>query len=184
MPDPKWLEILKATGWQAAALAAAFAAFLSLSAAGVIPALAPVAVQFLALAALICGFLAIASLATELFKVFPVHIWLAQAQRRGRECSAVTEYIPHMTEQELEIIGYLLHKNQKSFTCAQDGGHAMTLISRGIVVIALRPGQAFTVFDMPVVIPDHIWKVLVEHKDKFPAPPRGKTRHPWREAYA
>lgn len=182
MPDPKWLEILKATGWQTAALAAAFTAFLLLSGAGAIPELAPVAIQLLTLGALICGCLALASLATELLKVFPLHVWLAQSQRRNRDRLAVEAYIPHMTEEELEIVGYLLHKNQKSFTCAQDGGHAMTLISRGIVVLALRPGQAFTVFDMPVVIPDHIWEVLVAHKDKFPAPPRGKaSRQPWRE---
>jgi hypothetical protein len=65
----------------------------------------------------------------------------------------------------------LLARKQKSFTTAADGGHAMLLISRGIVVRALAPGQVFYESDMPMMIPDHIWRVLEAHIDQFPYTP-------------
>jgi hypothetical protein len=51
------------------------------------------------------------------------------------------EYIPFMTPKDREIIAYLLHHNQRMFTCEPDGGHANLLLSRGIVRIAARPGS-------------------------------------------
>jgi hypothetical protein len=88
-----------------------------------------------------------------------------------------------MTEKEREIIGYLIAKTQKQFIAAHDGGHAMPLISQRIVIIALQPGQSCDSEHTPMVIPDHIWKVLLAHKEHFPyAPPRkGEVEaHPWR----
>src|ERR1035438_7219151 len=56
-------------------------------------------------------------------------IYYINLRRSKRE---VERYIPHMTTKEREIIAYLLAKNQKTFLAAIDGGHAATLLSRGI----------------------------------------------------
>ena len=104
-----------------------------------------------------------------------------------REQKEVEEYIPYMTETEREIIGYLLAHNQKMFTNRPDCGHANTLLARGIVVVAARPGQPVTYFDVPFAIPDHIWTVLKRHKDKFTYEPPGPGEdepHPWRRHWA
>ena len=70
------------------------------------------------------------------------------------------EYIPHMTRNEKRIIGYLIHHNDKMFTGAVDGGYAVTLISRKIVVRALQGGQAFDAEDTPFAIPDDVGRFL------------------------
>ena len=91
-----------------------------------------------------------------------------------------------MTETEREIIAYLLAHNQKIFTNTPDCGHANTVVSRGIVVVALRAGQPFTYYEMPFRIPDHIWEVLKQYQTEFPytPPPRGETQPPpWRRGW-
>jgi hypothetical protein len=90
---------------------------------------------------------------------------------------------PQVTEQkeEREIIAYLLAKNQKTFTAASDGGHARTLLSRGIVIILARDGQLLDPENVPMTIPDHLWDVLQKHKDEFPYKPPDETDGaPWR----
>jgi hypothetical protein len=77
-------------------------------------------------------------------------------------------YIPHMSAKEKEIVAYLLVANEKSFTAAADGGHAVTLISRGIGVRHMIPGQQALSDDVPFGIPDNVWAVLEKNKDKFP----------------
>lgn len=65
------------------------------------------------------------------------------------------EYIPFMTEQGKRIVAYLLAKNQTVITAGQDGGNAVTLISRGLLIRAMRPGQVVGLTDVPFVVPDH-----------------------------
>jgi len=101
----------------------------------------------------------------------------------AREQQDIEDYISYMTEKEREIVAYLLAHNQKMFTNSLDCGHANTLLSRGIVVMAVRKGQVFTEHEVPFAIPDHIWTVLKKHQKEFPyAPPqRGEAQaHPWR----
>ncbi len=71
--------------------------------------------------------------------------------------------ISQMDSKEREIIGYLLAKNQRMFTNTPDGGYANTLISKGIIILALRPGQAFS-NETPFEVPEHIWNVLLKYK--------------------
>ena len=84
-----------------------------------------------------------------------------------------------MSEEDRAIVGYLLHYRMKTFTAASDGGAAVGLISRGIVVLAARPGQTFSILDVPMAIPDLVWDVLVKHQDQFPIPAQDDP-HPWR----
>jgi hypothetical protein len=186
-PDPKWLEILKASGPQTTGLAFAFGAMLLVIHAGwvVSPDSWFVALHaFCWLAFLVSSFLSLASVGHTIADFLQPRVWLATWVKRRQQRKAVLQYIPFMTEEERKIVGYLLHLKQKTFTAATDGGYATTLISRRIVVRALVPGQAFSCEDMPLMIPDHVWDVLAEHKDEFPyTPPRHSNEvevHPWR----
>jgi Super-infection exclusion protein B len=130
------------------------------------------------------GCLAVASFLSALFKFFPIQKWFLHWITIHRQKRAARNYIQHMSSKERQIIAYLLAKNQKMFTCASDGGYAATLISRAILVRALQSGQVFRMDDMPMAVPDHIWDVLLAHKDQFPYRPergeRGAEVEPWR----
>jgi hypothetical protein len=60
-PDPRWLEILKASGWQTAAIASACALLLWADHAHWLPPFEPWMVQLAAAAMIICSLLALAS---------------------------------------------------------------------------------------------------------------------------
>ncbi len=182
-PDPRWLEILKASGWQNAAIAVACGLLLLTSSWEWLPPLPPLVTIAAAFGVLLFGCLALASMASAALRFFPVGIWIVHYVNRRRDQRDVRDYISHMTEKEREIIAYLLAKNQKTFTAALDGGHAATLISRQIVVRALAPGQVSSQEDTPFAIPDHVWTVLAAHRDQFPytPSPSGEAEpHPWR----
>jgi hypothetical protein len=124
----------------------------------------------------------LANVVAALLQFFPPAPWLARWIAIRREQAHLRAYIPNMTDKEREIVGYLLEKNQKLFIAAQDGGYAMPLVSQRIVRIALQPGQTYDFEHTPMVIPDHLWEVLVAHKDRFPSSlTRGDHEpHPWR----
>jgi hypothetical protein len=181
--DPKVL--LKATSWQNLALAIASILFLVLSNYGVIVTeswMIALAVAVL----LVTGCLAMAASFSAALSLFPVHRWIARRQRIRTAQKAVADYIPHMTEQERQIIAYLLAKNQKMFTAESDGGYASPLLSRGIVVYALVFGAHYDFDDdIPMRIPDHVWDILKTHEASFPYTPQLSDRsgvevQPWR----
>jgi hypothetical protein len=180
-PDPRWLEILKASGWQTAAVAAAYGLFLLIAHLGWLPPLDAWMILLAVILLLIFGFLAVASVISATLKFFHVQTWLLHWINKHRAKRAVRDYIPHMTERERMIIGYLLAKNQKMFTAASDGEYAATLLSRGIVCVAAR-GQYVDMLSVPMMIPDDVWDVLIEHKQEFPFPKNcdDLERHPWR----
>lgn len=179
-PDSKWLEILKASGWQTTAIAIAIGITFSLIHNGVLASPDPLAIVIIATIGITSGCLAIASILSSAFQVIPISQLIARWWRRRQEGLDVEKYIPYMTVKERDIIAYLLCKNEKTFECEMTGGYANTLISRGIVVRTLRPGQSFSPSDMPVSIPDHVWDVLVKHKNKFPYSATDDNGHPWR----
>lgn len=185
-PDAKWLEILKASGWQTTALAAAFGAMVLVMHMGWIGSTGAWFSAFFAfctLAFLICFFLALASILHAVADFVKPKMWLAHWAHQKQQRKAVREYIPYMMDREKLIIAYLLHHNQKTFTGAMDGGYAATLISRGIIVQALVSGQAWHPEEVPYVIPDHVWDALAENKNNFPYKSEqfGDVEpHPWR----
>lgn len=75
MPDPRWLEVLKASGWQTVALAAAFALFSFASHRDWIPPLDAWMVQAATLGLLLFGCLAFTSFISAALKFFPIHKW-------------------------------------------------------------------------------------------------------------
>ena len=184
--DPRWLEILKASGWQTTAIAAAAALVIYGNARRVLPTpLDPWMIQTAEVALLVCGCLSLASIGSSIIKASNgpraklAHLW---AIRRAKH--QVAEDIPQMTSTEREIIGYLLAKNLTIFTNTADGGYANTLISKKIVVCALLPGQAYSNYEVPFKVPDHVWDVLLKHKADFPYTPPNRAGeaepHPWR----
>ena len=83
--DPKWLEILKASGWQTTGLTVALVVFLVLVRTGVIPTSdSPLWVALPALGALICGVLALASIGDALIKAIKP---AARIDRRRRSAT-------------------------------------------------------------------------------------------------
>ena len=101
----------------------------------------------------------------------------------GFDADQVKEELNELSKKETEIISYLLHHNERLFTADMDGGHAATLVSRGIVRNALRPGQVFDVTDVPMEIPRAIWNVLKTIKDRFPYSGDADDPYPWRVGF-
>jgi HEPN domain-containing protein len=96
---------------------------------------------------------------------------------------AIREELRELNVKEREIIAYLLHRGERMFTADLDGGHATTLISRGIVQRSLRQGQAFDPSDVPMEIPRSIWNIIKTMKDQFPYSGDEDDPHPWRVGF-
>ena len=180
--DAKWLEILKATGWQTGALAIASLVFFCLVRFGLIPVSEnPLWLAVPAALALLFGALAIASitaLAAEIFRFRQrFEAWL----QRRRDQERLRKHIPFMSDRDKRILGYLLYHRQKTFLAELSGGYAVGLISKGFIRRELSPGQDFDTNHVPFLVPDDLWSVLEEHQDCFPyAPPEdGVEKHPW-----
>ena len=184
-PDPRWLEILKASGWQTAAAAAAFGLLLFGSHWSWIGPLGtwqiPVTLGFLLATAL-----TVTSIVSATLRFFPLEKWIVHWITIYKAKSGLERYIPYMTPKEKEIIGYLLAKNTKTFTAEANGGHAATLLSRGIVIVLATPGQHLDPDNVPMTVPDVIWDVLMKHKEQFqyrPPKPGKLEAAPWRVSW-
>jgi len=181
-PDPKWLDILKASGWKTGAITFAAALLLYGNAKRLFPlSLEPWVVETLIVVGVACACLTLASLGSATVKVYKPQSKLARLVAIRRAKHQVAKGIPHMTPKEREIVGYLLAKNQRMFTNTPDCGEANTLVSKGIVVCAVRPGQSCTYYEVPFEVPEHIWHVLVAHREDFPYNELETDQpHPWR----
>jgi hypothetical protein len=184
MLESKWLDLLKASIWQL--LGVAIGCFLFLFAANRgwlgIPKLASWMILSASFGGLICGCLAITSITGDFFNFFSVVKRFNNLLSRRKQIHNLRNYIPHMTPEERAIIAYLLAKNQMAFTGASDGGYATTLIGQGIIILAARGNQHIPRNYVPWIIPEHIWKELLKHKQKFPFNPRPGEENvePWR----
>lgn len=173
---------ITAAGIYKLAVASACAAYWFCAARGIIPGAETWELRASAAGVIFFGFLWAANAIGALLSFFRPRDHLAYWITNYKHARHVRNYIPNMTDQEREIIGYLLAKNQKTFIAAHDGGNAMPLISQKIVITALQEGQGYNFENVPMVIPDYVWKVLQEHKDQFPykLPRDGREVHPWR----
>lgn len=181
MPDPRWLEILKAGGWQLLATCVACVTFLLLDHWGTIPPLENWIVLLLLFAGLLTGLLTAVAIISSILKFLTP--WLLHFINQHRHRKAARNYIPNMQGREKEIIAHLLHHNQKTFIGAADGGYAMPLIANGIVVSAMVAGQVVDIENVPFRVPDHIWNELKKHSDQFPYMADDEPHeagHPWR----
>ncbi len=181
--DPKWLEILKASGWQTTALTIAFGLIVVLVKSDVIPTTdKPLWIALPAIGALIFGCLSLAAMGSALANAIKPAARIDQWRLKRQEERAVREFIPYMTDKDRAIIGYLLHHNQKMFQADQDGCYAAPLISKGIIRRSGVPGQIIDMTRAPFEVPDHIWSVLEKNREAFPyePPPASEVeKHPW-----
>ena len=181
--DPRWLEILKASGWQNTALTAACILIVVLINKGIIPTTnSPLWIALPCIGALVFGFLSLASIGSAAAKYMKPGARIEQWRLRRRKIKEVSEYIPYMTDKDREIIGYLLYHKQKMFQADNDGGYAAPLISKGIIRVSCNQSQIYDPSWTPFEIPDYAWSVLEKNKDHFPynPPPKGKVeKHPW-----
>jgi hypothetical protein len=168
----KFVDLLKASGWQMAMIAVACALLLYLSASGIIPDLDPAWTLVVWAGMLIAAGLAIAPLFTSLQGV------AEGAWRRRQHLQAVRQaeqvfwdYIPYLTDKERQILGYLREKKLKTFVADHDGGYAGTLLARGFVTYVGVRGQSFDLDKTPMAVPEHVWKVLQQHPESFPYKP-------------
>jgi hypothetical protein len=183
----KGFDLLKASGWQTSMLVVASGLFLLLIGIGIVPDVDPwVKVVAWALL-LISGALAMASLGPTIQGA----IRSATEPRRKQRLAQAAEqrfkdYVPHLSIQEREILGYLRAKNKKMLLAADDGGHAATLLARGVIEYAGVRGQTVDLDNVPMAVPDHVWNVLVEWPDEFPYVPKFRPQdrdvevEPWR----
>jgi hypothetical protein len=180
-PDPKWLELLKASRPEATALAGACFCVLMMPKWGLVQSLPDWVIILVFFLGTLTAGLVLFGFLNATYKLFPLHLWYLRRQNIKAEKKAASEYIPHMTQRERGIIGHLLHHNQKIFSADMDGGFAAPLISKSICVRAILPGQVFAPRDTPFVVPDHIWNVLAERREQFPYQPLGEDEAPpWR----
>jgi len=181
--DPKWLEILKASGSQTTALAIACGLFVILVKFEVIPTSdSPLWIALPTFGVLIFGCLSLASMYSALANAIKPAARIDRWRLKRQEKKAVREFIPYMTETDRAIIGYLLYHNQKMFQTEQDGGYAAPLISKGIIRLSAVHGQAIDLSWTPFEIPDHIWSVLEQSRESFPykpSPSGEREKHPW-----
>jgi hypothetical protein len=171
----KFLDLLKASFWQAAMIAVACFLLIYLHNISLIPAIDSL-VPLLWVIAFVSSFLAIAAEASDLEQTY--RKWRANAdkereQRRAREKleQAFRDYVPYLTEKDRQIFGYLLKKKQKTLLADDDGGHAGSLLARGFVRYIGVAGQRFDLDKVPMAVPDYVWKVLEEQPDQFPYKP-------------
>ena len=171
--DSGWLGILKASAWQLLGLSLALAVFWLLLRFGILPPSdSPFVIYGLPLAILITAGLGLASLIEQISN------WATAALKKHKEAKdrqqtiaehqrKFAEHIPYMTKNELAIYGYLLTHNQKSFTAEMDGGHASSLYKRGFIQTDAQVGHSYGMSEFPFSVPDHIWSVVEEKRDKF-----------------
>jgi hypothetical protein len=181
--DPKWLEILKASGWQTTALTAACVVIIVLIKQDIIPTTeSPLWIAVPSVFGVIFSFLSLAAIGNAFVTAFEpgkrIKYWLFMRKK----IKEVDDFIPYMTDKDKEIIGYLLYHNQKTFQADSDGGYAAPLIAKGIIRVACKQGQIIDHSWVPFEIPDFAWEVLAKNKVSFPykPPQKGKTEvHPW-----
>jgi len=181
--DPRWLEILKASGAQTTALTVACIVIVVLIQQDIIPTTdSPLWVAVPSIAGLIFGFLSLAAISSAFIKTIEpgkrIKYWLY----KRKKAKQVNDFISYMTDKDREILGYLLYHNQKTFQADSDGGYAAALISKGIIRVACKQGQIIDHSWVPFEIPDYAWAVLEKNKSLFPykPPAKGETEvHPW-----
>ncbi len=171
----KWLEILKASGWQTGALATAFGLFIVMVNVEIIPTTSsPLWIALPAVAGLVCLFLSLAAIGEALTKLFKPGLQFSMWRIRRSEQKEVREYIPYMNENDKRTIGLCLYHNLQTIQVNLDAGEAVQMISKGIIRIAVYSGQRYSRRRVPHEFPLHIWKVLGEHKERFPYKPPPK----------
>lgn len=167
------VELLKASGWQSGMIAFACCAYLFLEQREFIP--TPPSewvVTCVWMLLLLTTGLAIAPFCAWLQRHFEAIAKKRElANKRLAAQSKFVSDIQFMSHRERIIFGYLLKRGTNTFYAEQSGGHAANLIGKGYVQLNAVPGQSFEMWNMPLKVPDHIWEMVLAHRDEFPYEP-------------
>lgn len=185
----KFLDLVKASGWQNLMLSIAGALFIALVRFDYIDLQGFRLALLIAWAfLLICGALAFASLATWLGSGLTDLLakWRV-ARRKADQRKAFLEDILFMTIKEKQILGYLREKKLRRFDADQDGGYAASLIAKGYVRVIAAPGGQFVhPHNVPMEVADYVWQEVLQRPEEFPYQPEFSQRNkntevqPWR----
>jgi hypothetical protein len=190
--DPRWLEILKASGWQLFAIALALLGFwLLLQFEYLPPVQNPWIVYGLPLAILVTGGLSFVALVEHGIKKIEASRTKKKAAKRIKEKYMENKdkfraYVPHLTEIELRILRYLFQENQKTFVADVTGDLASTLYNQGFVKLVALPGQQLSVMSTTFGVQDFVWEVMVENKKLFEKPKIElgyRNKRPWHSGF-
>lgn len=165
-PDPRWLEILKASGWQTGALAVAAGLLLWANHAGWLPPFEAWMVQTAAVVMIVCGLLALASFASN------AAIRIGKWSESTKNWSSLRHSISTLNGAETDFLKGQVEKNETTIQLhpfnaggipnfVQQAGLYQGLQNKGIVsVLAADPqGKIQTITIEPAA-----WKKL---KKKF-----------------
>ncbi|ODT15847.1 MAG: hypothetical protein ABS35_30250 [Kaistia sp. SCN 65-12] len=181
--DAKSLEaILRAGGWKSLALTLAAVGTLFADRAGLLD-LSDVgrwARPAAWVALFVFGALTLSSTASALAEPesLPRRGLRSWHHRRLREKWAREELLT-LDEREKAILAYLVTSGTRHFTADDDGGYAVTLISRRLVHLAGVQGQVFDMRNVPFAVQPEVWKELLRRKDEF-LHPSIDSPQPWR----
>lgn len=177
MIDSKWLsEILRANVWQCGALtfASAIIVFSDTVGISVLAGLPNWAKPLAGIALITFGSLTLFALAQKATKR-----WQDAGRRLDRYARLVSQ-LQSLSDKEHEVLSYLVTRNEQYFEASLHGGGANTLIAKGIVVKAARPGDHVHILHFPFAVQDDVWTLPRGLEDEFSHPhPSGPP--PWRD---
>lgn len=176
-------EIFKLPARLGFTLCVSCAAVIYLGSQGIIPGVTGLLLTTLWILAAFFAAVAAAGLLSVLQKLCE-HVFSFVSTKRKRRAmrKQFIEEIPLLTERERQIFGYLLHRNQNTFTAEQDAGHASTLVARSYIYSIGVPGQTVRQSRIPFRVQPDVWQVLQERAEEFPYRPethRGSEIAPW-----
>jgi hypothetical protein len=186
----KYLDLLKASGWQTGMIALAAGLFLYLSNIGILPPLDPPWLTLVVYAVLFTsGALCAAAIGSAIQDgAKAIWGWVQRRRAKAKAKQAFVNDIPFLNEKERQILGYLREKRQKTFDVDQDGGYASTLLGKRYIYFIGQTGQTWDPRRVPVAVAEHVWEVMQERPNDFPYRPEFSTEgrgpkvemHPWR----
>ena len=190
--DPRWLELLKASGWQLFGLSLALSIFWLLIFFAYLPPIElPIIIYGLPLAILVLFFLAAVS-AAEKFSSLVARFWeTKQGEKRRTEAyqkekERFEKYVPYLTDIEWRILAYLFQNDQKVFTASVDGDLASTLYNQGYVKMAVKPGQQASIMSCTFAVSDPVWDVIASSPASFSEPKVElgyRNKRPWHSGF-
>jgi hypothetical protein len=111
--DPRWLEVLKASGGQALALGGACTGLLAADYFKWIPPLEPWMIHAATFLGILGIMLWLVSVGSAFHQFYPIDGWARYYIRQHRATKDAEKYIPHMSAKEKEIVAYLLAVKRK-----------------------------------------------------------------------
>ncbi|MFB9982823.1 hypothetical protein ACFSQQ_26205 [Mesorhizobium kowhaii] len=100
---------------------------------------------------------------------------LAEIRSRSAHKAAAAASLNELTARERNILAFLVTRNERHFVSNINGGYAASLIGRGLIHLAARPGQSLSALSVPFTVDEYVWEALQARREEFKhANPTGK----------